>query len=184
MPKRSRRNAVRLAPLLPLALAMALALLAGCADDAEKFPPVCPALSLLRDAADLTRYQGGHDLTNLLTDARIEAVPARCERGGPGIVRATLDVTIDLTRGPAAQGRRLDVPYFVAVTRDDAVLDEQDYQIGVTLPANVDQTRVTSDDIVLNLPVTRTQTAAAYHIYVGFRLTSEELETNRARGPR
>jgi len=170
----------------PAALLALLAIggLAGC-DDSEQFPPACPSLALLRDAADLTRYDSvGRDLSDLVLDGRITAVPARCERGKPGIVKATLDVSFDITRGPAAHAQRLDVPYFVAVTEGDHVLDEQDYRLAVALPPNVDRTQVSSDDIVLNLPVTRKKSAAAYQVYVGFRLTPDELAINRQRGPR
>ncbi len=164
---------------------LALGGLAGCEDDTPKFPPACPSLGLLRDAADLTRYAGsGRDLSDLLVDARITAVPARCERGPRGIVKATLQVTLDVTRGPAAHGQPLVIPYFVAVTEGDRVLDEQDYASPAALPPNVDRTQFTSDDIVLNLPVTPSKSAAAYQIYVGFRLSPDELAINRERGPR
>ncbi len=158
---------------------------AACSNSTEKFPPACPSLAVLRDAADLTRYAAAdRDLSDLALDARITAVPAKCERGEPGKVKATLSVAVEVTRGPAATGRRADVPYFVGVTEGTRVLDEQDYTIGVTFPPNVDRIRATGSDVVLKLPVSREKSAAAYSIYVGFRLSPEELALNRQRGPR
>lgn len=164
---------------------LAAAALAGCgADVGPQFAPTCPSLALLRDAADYSRYEGGHDLTNLAVQARIAAVPAACTWAGDRKqVRATLQIAFDLTRGPAARSRLLEAPYFVAVTKGDTVLDEQDYTLGARLPPNTDRARFTSDKIVLLLPVGQDVSAAAYQIYVGFRLTPEELQANRQRTP-
>jgi hypothetical protein len=44
-------------PLRQAALLL-VALASGCASSQEQFAPVCPRLSLLRDAGDLTRFAG------------------------------------------------------------------------------------------------------------------------------
>ncbi len=164
-------------------LALAAISLAGC-ESADQFPPICPSLSLLKDAADMQRFAGGgRDISELVVQARLTAVPATCTRADPTHVRARLQVAMDLTRGPAAQGGRLEVPYFVGVTEAGQVLDEQDYRMVANFPANIDQQRVSGDPIDLLLPITRTKTAAAYSIFVGFRLSPEELANNRAQRP-
>jgi hypothetical protein len=156
--------------------------LAGC-DTPEKFAPACPQLGLLRDAADITRFRpGGQDVTDMVLDARITAVPADCERGANSTVRARLHVTMEVSRGPAARGRTAIVPYFVAVTDGDRVLDEQDYSVGTEFAANTDRASVSGQDITLNIPVTPQKSAAAYKIWVGFRLSPDELAYNRRRG--
>jgi hypothetical protein len=176
----------RFRPVLPALAAVAVAAsVAGCGDNQPKFAPACPGLSLLRDAADLTRFRpGGRDVTDMVLDARITAVPAACSNGGPNKVKATLNVTTEVARGPAARGRTADFTYFVAVTEGGRVLDEQDYPVRATFPANTEHVVLTGDDIDLVLPVTREKSAAAYQIYVGFRLTPDELAYNRKRGPR
>lgn len=167
-------------PALLLALA-APALLAGCADPGPQFAPACPSLALLHDADDLSRYAaGGRDLRDLTLQARIVAVPASCTWADQRQkVRATVQVNFDLTRGPAATGRRVQVPYFVAVAEGDRILDEQDYMLGALFPPNVDHAPFAGGKIDLLLPITREKSAAAYQIYVGFRLSPAELATNR-----
>ena len=168
------------APCLLLASMIGAAAVAGC-QSTDQFPPICPSLALLKDAADLQRFAGnGRDISEMVVQARLTAVPAVCTRADPTHVRARLQVALDLTRGPAAQGGRLEVPYFVGVTEGGRVLDEQDYGIVANFPANIDQQQVTGDPIDLLLPITRTKTAAAYQIFVGFRLSPAELATNRA----
>ena len=157
--------------------------LAGC-ESTDQFPPICPSLSLLKDAADLQRFAGGgRDISELVVQARLTAVPATCTRADPTHVRARLQVAMTVTRGPAAQGGRLEVPYFVGVTEAGRVLDEQDYRLAATFPANIDQQQVSGEPIDLLLPITRAKTAAAYQIFVGFRLSPEELANNRAQKP-
>ncbi len=169
--------------LRPVVLAVMVAL-AGCAGE-EKFAPACPELSLVPDAADLSRFRpGGRDLTDMVLDAKITAVPAQCSRPNAKTVAALLNVNFALSRGPAAAGRNTVLPYFVGVTEGGRVLDEQDYQLAVAFPANIDTVALRGEDITLNFPVTQQQSAEAYRIYVGFRLTPEQLAANRARGPR
>ncbi len=156
----------------------------GCSSDV-RFPPACPSLAILPDAADLTRYgPGGQDITDLIVDARITAIPAKCRTEEPGKVGATLRIAMAAQRGPAATDRKIMLPYFVAVTEGDRVLDKQDYALTAEFAVNANQTLPTSSDINLILPVTKAKSAAAYSIFVGFLLTPEELSTNRKRGPR
>ena len=180
--KPARPPTLALTAALPMALA--LAGLFGCAAPGPQFAPACPTLSLLRDAADLSRYAGtGRDLSDLSLQARIAAVPATCTWAeGRTKVRATLQVTFDLTRGPAATSRQLEARYFVAVTKGDAVLDEQDYTLAALFPPNTDRAQFSSNKIDLLLPVSGAVSAAAYQIYVGFRLSPDELQANRQLG--
>lgn len=176
-------------PRPPIRILAAGALLAatalgGCATK-ENFPPACPTLALLADAADLTTYNGiGRDLTDLVLDGRIVTVPATCKRGDRGFVQTSLRINADLVRGPASPDRSVSVPVFVAVLDGDTVVDKQDYRLGGTFPSNVDRLRASTPEIELNLPVTAQRTAAAYKIYIGFILTAEQLAINRKRGPR
>ena len=156
--------------------------LAGC-NTGDKFAPACPALSLLGDAADLTRYAGaGRDVTDMTLNARITAVPASCKLDGGSSVRTTLAVLADVTRGPALQGRKVDVPYFIAITENGKILDKMEFVAKVEFPSNVTRVPVTGQEISFTVAVTPEKSAAAYKIYVGFSLTPEEVATNRKNG--
>ena len=158
--------------------------LAGCASE-DKYPPACPNLKILSDAADITTYSGtGRDLTDLLLQARITGVPARCAPGDPGIVQAALRVGFDLTRGPASPAREIDLPYFVAIEDGGKVLAERDFRLHAIFPPNSDELRAEGGDVSLAITVTKEHSAAAYTIYVGFRLTPEQLQQNRTQKPR
>jgi hypothetical protein len=111
---------------------------------------------------------------------RITEVPAVCKVGDkPTQVVATLHVNADFTRGPAAGGASPRVIYFIALTRADKVLREQDFTFTPSFGANVGQASVQGEEIEVLLPVSKTVSAAAYRIFVGFRLSPDELAYNR-----
>jgi hypothetical protein len=171
-----------------VAVVLALTLtIAGCGhDDSDeaKFRPACPSLSLLGDAGDVVRYNGaGRDVTDLQLNGRILAVPATCKPGDKGFVLTTMKVRMSLLRGPAAPSRQATVTYFVSVTQGDKVLDQQDYPITVSFPPNVDRVGIEGEEITLKFPVTPKKPASDYQIYVGYRLTPDELATNRQKKP-
>jgi hypothetical protein len=175
--------------LLPLVLLAGLA--GSCGVPPDKFAPACPAISFLNEAADLTRFRpGGQDVTDMILDGKLTSVQGNCAAGAkdkptdPDTVVTTMKVGIDLTRGPAARDRVATVTFFVAATEAGRVLDEQDYRLGATFPANIGRGTFASQDIVLKFPVSKQKSAAAYHVYVGFRLTPDELAYNRKRGAR
>jgi hypothetical protein len=137
-------------------------------------------LALLPDAADITRFNGqGRDLSNLVISGHIRAVPAVCKPGDkPTTVVATLHVEADMTLGPAAAGVQ-NVKYFIALLQGDKVVGEQDFSYAPSFAANVSRTSIKGEDIEVIVPVSKTVSAAAYRIFVGFRLSPEELAYNR-----
>jgi hypothetical protein len=169
------------APLRPLAgILLAAALLSGCGSGEMAFAPACPQLSLLAEGADLTRFRGpGRDVTDRVLEARITGVDAACRSGRGGDVAAVLTVRAELSRGLAAQGRQVQVPYFVAVMNGDAIVDRQGFVLDGTFPANVDTIAVAGRELELRFPGTAAQGAANYRIIVSLQLTEEELAHTR-----
>jgi len=156
----------------------------GACSRPDAFAPACPQLALLQDGADLTRFAGtGRDLTDLVVDAHLTAIPAACHWADDRHrkVEAKVKVMMSFGRGPAMSGRTIDVPYFVAVSEGDAIFDKQVYAMRADFPANIDRLGVTSPEISMLFPVSADKSAAAYKITVSFQLTPEELAYNRAR---
>lgn len=161
---------------------LAVAGLAGCTA-AEGFPPPCPSLALLKNGADLTRFDPrGRDVTDLLVTARITEVPAKCTRVGADKIKATLSVSVDVQRGPASTAPNADITYFVSVLDGDQVLDQQDFPLRADFTQGPSRLTVKGDPVELLLPVTPQKSAAAYRVFVGLRLTPEELAWNRQHG--
>ena len=164
------------------ALGAGLLLLSGCGGGEGDFAPPCPRPSIPRDFNDLHRFRGaGRDITDSVLEGRITGLSGSCKRTGDNTVTATISVSLELTRGPAAPGREADVGYFVAVTQGERILDKQVFRLRAEFPANTDRLRLTGDEVELKLPVTPDRTAATYQVLVGFDLSPAELELNRQR---
>ncbi|MBU6499635.1 MAG: hypothetical protein KGQ40_13995, partial [Rhodospirillales bacterium] len=135
--------------------------------------------------ADLTQFDAhGQDLTDTELQARITGVPAVCGAGPHGTVKAQIQVDMDLSRGPAATGRDVGVPYFITIMRGGAVLEQKDYVATTQFPANLDSIKISDDPINMVFPVSAQVPSGAYVIYVGFRLTAAQLAYNRQHPPR
>ncbi len=167
--------------LMPLVVAPVT--LSGCGEPSDQFPPPCPMTSILGDAADLTRYRGtGQDLTDMVLSGRITGLSGSCKRAANGsVVLTTLNIGLDLTRGPAAPGRLASTAFFVALTRGDTILAKQVYPLHARFPPNTDRIRLTGDEVQVQVPNKGKEGAAAYRVIVGFELTPQELATNRRR---
>ncbi len=155
--------------------------LAACTPDPDEKAPQCPVALLRPDASTLTRYDGhGTDLTNLVLSGRLQDIKGAC-RGllGHNKLTAVAHAEMVLTRGPAAPGRDVDVPYIVAVMKKDQLLDRREYTQHVTFPPNVDTVQVTGQDIPFDFPTRRGLGGQTYTIYFLFALTPEELAANQ-----
>ncbi len=173
----ARRLSLLLARAVPIAAA--LAGLAACAPDRDVFAPVCPQASLLPQAADLTRYRNGnsgsHDLTDLVLQERLTTMNGTCKPGpNKNTLDASVKVTIELTRGPAAPSRTTEVTYFVAVAEGDRILDKKVMSNRVAFPPNLDQVYLTSDPVDMRLPINANTTGAAYTVIAGLQYTPDE----------
>lgn len=172
---RSLSRLLRAVPLLLLAPA-----LGSCGPGRNTFAPACPVPGLVKPLTELTRYRGGsRDLSALIIRARVTDVLGKCEPGGEGTLRATVQVVIDVTRGPAFEGQSYELPLFVAVTDADAIRDKTVYALSVSFGRNVDNARAVSPKINMELPVSAQKTGAAYGIIAGFQLTPDEIAAAR-----
>ena len=72
--------------------------------------------------------------------ARIVDIQGSCREGDKKTQLAvTVNVGVELTRGPAMAGREIEVPVFVAVTDGDTILDKRTLRDAVAFPPNVDR---------------------------------------------
>jgi hypothetical protein len=160
----------------PLLIALALA---SCGSEKNQFAPACPAPGLVKPLAELDRYRAGsQDLRDLIVRARIIDINGKCEPGDTQrTVVTTVQVVIEVVRGPAMAGLDYDLPVFVAVTDGEsgAILDKTLFTLPVEFVRNVDLARATSEDVRMEIPVTPEKSGAAYGVIAGFQLSPEEV---------
>lgn len=149
----------------------------------------CPALVLPADLADLTRYQDGaeRDLSTLILDARITGVEGSCRRGRRDqSIDATLSMRFRIDRGPAAQGRGVQLPWFIALldAQTNEVVNRQIFTLPAQFGVNTTRAAVGSQPVLISFPLGQGHRVQDYRVMVGFLLTEEEVAANRRRGPR
>jgi hypothetical protein len=173
-----------------LILAGLAALLAGCeGSGSSSLPVACPRPSLPAELADLTRYREGavQDLASIEFDARLTSVNGTCQAGRRNrTIEMEVIVGLTVDRGPAAQGRTVQLAWMLAVVDNttEAILTQQRFRDNLTF--NPNETRVTtnSEPVRVTLPVGETRRAQDYRVVAGFVLAPDELALNRRRGPR
>jgi hypothetical protein len=176
----------RCLPRLFCAAVLAALPLAGCGPSRGEFAPACPTPIFERSLADVARYRpgsDGRDLTDLVLQGRLVSVSGECKlanRKGSDLLVA-IRIGMQMTRGPAMQGRITDVPVFIAVTDGDVILDKQTYMVHAEFPSNVEMVALAGGPIDMTLPITPSKSGAAYQVRIGFQLTPEELAANRHR---
>lgn len=149
----------------------------------------CPDLVLPSDVADLTRYRPGAppDLSSLVLDAKITAIEGSCRRGRANrSVDASLAVRIQMDRGPAAESRAVQLPWFIALldARTDQVVSRQSFVMNGQFAVNTTRASVTSQPVAISFPVGGERRVQDYRVLVGFLLSEDEVALNRRRGPR
>ncbi len=143
-------------------------------------PVTCPRVSKIDEAAQLTRFApSGHDLTDVLFEAAIGDINGKCS-ASEGSVTVKLTVDFVASRGPADKTRKAPFSFFVAITDlHEKVLGRQQFDSTIEFAGNQTRggLREKLDQII---PTVKGQRGDDFRIYVGFALTHEELDYNRA----
>ena len=169
------------APLLVVGL-----LLTGCTTASQMaMLPACPQVSILSDAATVTKYRAGpgRDPTDVMLSAEIGAFKGDCAYDENGAVQMNLTLAIDAQRGPAQTGAPVDLAYFVAVPafypKPEA---KQVFTIPISFPDNANRVRTVDETLSITIPLDDRKQGPNTQVYLGFQLDPAELEHNRTRG--
>jgi len=142
----------------------------------------CPRVTVLDDAGRSTQHRDGpgRDLTDVTYIARIEDVQSTCKYRKQQL---TVDATIIILaqRGPASTQPQANFPFFVAITDiDQNILAKEVFDSVVEFPDGRRRAGV-YEEITQEIALGPDETGIAYEIIVGFQLSREQLERNRAR---
>ncbi len=147
----------------------------------------CPDYNVLADAASLVKFHGGagRDLVDVNYEGKITGVHLGCESDIDKQTKTgSMDVDVTLlfsaNRGPANRDRKARFDYFISVVDPNRkILDRQAFPLVVTFPGNKTLVEFASKPVTFTLPITSQWPRRYYRIFVGLKLTHEQLRYNR-----
>ena len=152
-------------------------LLAACAG--EDIVPPCPQLQMLRDSDRLVKFVGtGRDLTDVEYEAALREPFISCEYDD-NVIEALVIVNLVALRGPADDDRIAQISYFVAITnQNNRNVVKEEFTVEIPFEGNQTQV-VATEEVEPRIPLQPGETAADYRVFVGLRLTPDELRYNQ-----
>jgi hypothetical protein len=139
-------------------------------------PPACPAALILDGAERTTSYRGDERSPSALQYlAVLTHLQSTCTYNDKGV---DVDLGLDLIaqRGPAAEGEKVPLTYFVAtVGPNRQVVSKR------LLPSTIEFTKGedlagVNEQLTLRLPSVTPEQASAYSLYLGFQLDEADLQ--------
>jgi len=183
-----------------IAIGFAASLVVGCAELESSYdeltgntykPTSCPRVSVLADAADITRFAAGpgRDLTDVTFESNISGVDVKCgydlEDDTSGNLEIDVSLFFDTTQGPANKEKQAVLPYFLAVVDSKrTVLERKAFDFTIGFAKNAVQVSLKDEPVHFILPLKPGETGVDFEIFAGFGLSKEETEYNRRRRAR
>ena len=134
---------------------------------------------MLKDTDRLVKFVGtGRDLTDVEYEAALRRPFLSCEYDD-NVIEAVVIVNMVALRGPADEDRHAEVSYFVAITNENSrEVVREEFTVQIPFQGNQTQIAVT-EEVEPRIPLQAEETAEDYKIYVGLRLTPDELQYNQ-----
>lgn len=169
---------------LPAAALLVAAGLSGCA--APGVVPPCPTVRVDNATANVTQFREGpgREVGDIVYQAEVVTYGGSCVQdvNDDGIAEVDLEIEFAMATGPAAPAGNLPVYYFVAIPQlfpEPAA--KQIFEVSRPSTGGASQVTRWTENVQLEIPISRERPAAAFDIYVGFQLTPDQLAFNRTR---
>ncbi len=141
----------------------------------------CPEVRVLSELGNLTRFKpgDGRDITDVVMEAQFEEVRGECSVDDDEVEMAIL-VILSARRGPASQVSSDRFAMIAAVTdKDRNILSRRVIPGEVDFSGNRARVRYL-ERLKIDIPKTEEQNGDDFIVFVGFELTRNEVEFNRA----
>ncbi len=146
----------------------------GMAPDPTGF---CPQVAVLQQAQTVTLFLPQRsDVAAQISTAQLTGLSGACtvkKKDKQKILEVQFTNNFLADNGPANNGKPVTLPWFVAITRGNQIIDKKDYQITLGFDGNVSTTAATSKPVKIELPAT--PDSANLEILTGFEMTPDQL---------
>lgn len=149
----------------------------------------CPEFRVIAEAASLIRFRDGpgRDLTDVNFEGKIANVQLGCvsnisKKTRVGSMNVDVSLILNAARGPANKDRKAKFPYFIRILdKNEKILKALDLDATIDFPGNKTRLQFRTPPLTFILPITPKWPHSYYRIFVGFKLSREDLKFNRAR---
>ncbi|MDE2238362.1 MAG: hypothetical protein KGJ73_00345 [Rhodospirillales bacterium] len=137
----------------------------------------CPQVAALQQAQTVTLFLPGRsDVASQITTAQLTSVSGDCvyrKKGKGGILKVTFTNNFLADNGPANNGQPITLPWFVAITNGDQIIEKKDYQITLKFNGNMSTAAASSKPVKIELAAV--PASADVQILTGFEMTPDQL---------
>lgn len=164
------------------ALGLALLALAGC--NSTKVNN-CPIPVVLADAAQIAVFRQGapQDLSGEAYRVSLVGISTNCDiNRKTGETQSSLTVNFRATRAPSTDGARFTVPYFVAVTRGDQLIEKRILNITFDFAPGASAATFAESPDDFDIHLETGHFPYEYQLMAGFQMTPAQVDYNKKMG--
>ena len=135
----------------------------------------CPQTAILQQAQAVTLFLPGRsDIAAQVSTVRMSGISGACTQDGKhGALNVRFTVNFTANNGPADEGRSITVPWFVAITQGDRIIEKQVLQVKLAFNGNMSVATAQSKPVKIEVP--DTPESAGLEILTGFKMTAAQL---------
>jgi hypothetical protein len=161
---------------------LALLALAGCNTDKVNN---CPVAVILADASQVTVFRPGapQDLAGEAYRVALVGISTSCSiNKKTGETISSYRVNFRATRAPSADAAHYTVPYFVAVTQGDSLIEKRILQISFDFAAGTSIATFSESPDDFDIHVENGHQTFEYQLMAGFQMTPAQVDYNKTMG--
>lgn len=149
----------------------------------------CPQYLVPADAASLLKFRDSlsNDLVDVKYEVNISNVKLGClseidRKTRNGSMEIDVNLSFSGELGPANPDRKIQFEYFISiVSPDQKVLDQKAIPIIINFPRNKTKINFSTEPVFVTLQIKTEKPVNYYRIFVGLKLTKDEVHYNRKR---
>ena len=134
----------------------------------------CPQTAILRQTQTVTVFLPGRDdIAAQRTTAKMDGLSGACTvKKADHALEVKFTVNFAASNGPANAGQPIILPWFVAITRGDHIIEERDYTATMKFNGNMSVAVATSKPVKIDVP--DQPDSAQIEILTGFRMSQAQ----------
>lgn len=163
-------------------LGLCLLMLAGC--NTAKVN-VCPVAVILADAGQMAVFRQGatQDLSGEAYRVMLTGARTSCDiNKKTGETNSTFTVSFRATRAPSADGAEYSVPYFVAVTRGDQLIEKRILTVRFSFAPGASAATFDESPDDFDIHMENGHFPYEYQLMAGFQMTPDQVAYNKKMG--